>query len=492
MRGSFFLCCLWVTILSLAGIKAAALQPGGTLRQPEGRDQPLDTHYYQPVPGKLIGILPGAYPNTWPLETLVKLRVQFGITGLYRLPDTTEYRIGVMAGFNVQNMLVAIFDAYMDQIDIFPAGMYYIDEPEEHDCSGHSTYPLYTPEALAARRDYIHTSRPGSKFVISGYKFCSHNSIASTYVDAFMFSSYKSWSEFAFPVCHVNIGWGDEYERPWIPGGADQRSNWTSMRNTLGSKFSMTWVTAEGDEYSNLFQQANTLGLTGIWLYDPLPFDSSFIESFCSIAWQNGWLNRVSEPLPIQLSSFTATLLPNRHVLLQWITLSEINNYGFETQRRWDATREFETLPNSFVPGHGTTNEPQHYAFIDSTATSGQPWYRLKQIDLDGLVHYTDPISINVVAGVGNAESYEFLLHQNYPNPFNPTTEVRFEIGDVGFVSLKVYDMLGREVATLANEEMKPGRYEREFDGSNLASGVYWYRLATGTNVQTKRLILIR
>ncbi len=85
-----------------------------------------------------------------------------------------------------------------------------------------------------------------------------------------------------------------------------------------------------------------------------------------------------------------------------------------------------------------------------------------------------------------------FELMQNYPNPFNPTTIIRFDVEDLGFASLKVFDVLGREVATLVNEELKPGSYEQVFDGSGLSSGVYLYQLRAGNFVQARKLILAR
>ena len=93
-----------------------------------------------------------------------------------------------------------------------------------------------------------------------------------------------------------------------------------------------------------------------------------------------------------------------------------------------------------------------------------------------------------------------FELSQNYPNPFNPITHFGFRIADFGFVSLKVYDVLGREVRTLVNENLQAGSYERTFDATGLASGVYFYRLKAGDPsassgrrfVETKKLILVR
>lgn len=93
----------------------------------------------------------------------------------------------------------------------------------------------------------------------------------------------------------------------------------------------------------------------------------------------------------------------------------------------------------------------------------------------------------------------EYKLDQNYPNPFNPTTTIRYSIPSLGRngistykVVLKVYDVLGREVATLVDEEKPAGRYEVEFNGSKLTSGVYFYRLTAGSFSQTKKLLLIK
>ena len=91
-----------------------------------------------------------------------------------------------------------------------------------------------------------------------------------------------------------------------------------------------------------------------------------------------------------------------------------------------------------------------------------------------------------------NGIAQGFRLEQNYPNPFNPSTRIGFQIIDYGLVSLKVFDVLGREVRTLVNERLQPGSYETTFDATGLASGVYFYRLQAGELVQTKRLMLLR
>jgi hypothetical protein len=220
-----------------------------------------------------------------------------------------------------------------------------------------------------------------------------------------------------------------------------------------------------------------------------------------------------SAPLPIQIASFTASITREGFVRLDWMTLSEINSYGFEILRSTDSLEAYATLPNGRVPGHGTTNEPHTYAFVDSTVHIGFWFYRLKQTDLDGTVHTMSPISVNVLTVV-NADLIpaRFALQQNYPNPFNPTTQIPYEIpvGTRHAVSLRVYDVLGREVATLVDEVKQPGTYAVKFDGSGLASGVYFYRLSVspearrdlvpttgrdgqaGSFVDVKRMLLVR
>lgn len=209
-------------------------------------------------------------------------------------------------------------------------------------------------------------------------------------------------------------------------------------------------------------------------------------------------------PLPITLISFTGTFINGNHERLHWATLSEISNYGFFVQRKSPTDTGWAELLNSFVSGHGTILEPHEYSFVDSAVSAGQWMYRLKQVDLDGTIHYTEPITIEMVTSVleDNIPT-EVALGQNYPNPFNPTTAISYQLPAVSFVSLKVYNLLGQEVATLVDDEKPMGRHTvvwngRVTGGNHAASGVYVYRLEVRPRaggdafVSTKRMMLMK
>jgi hypothetical protein len=187
--------------------------------------------------------------------------------------------------------------------------------------------------------------------------------------------------------------------------------------------------------------------------------------------------------VPVELASFTASVNENA-VELSWITATEVNNSGFAVERKTQNT-EWENI--GFVDGHGTTTEAQSYSFIDKDLSAGSYSYRLKQIDFDGSFKY------HVLAETIEIGSIRtFALAQNYPNPFNPATIINYQIPVEGQVSLKVYDMLGNEVATLVNEMKTAGEYQVDFNAAALSSGIYFYRLQAGNFVETKRMMLMK
>lgn len=197
--------------------------------------------------------------------------------------------------------------------------------------------------------------------------------------------------------------------------------------------------------------------------------------------------------LPVQLASFTAASPNNRDVELRWRTLSEINNLGFYVQRRVQGDSLWTELANSFVPGHGTTNIPHDYLYVDANAGPGNWQYRLRQLDLDSTEHFTDPVSIQITTSVTEPVATGFMLWQNYPNPFNPETEIRFSVAQTGRTTLEVYDILGRKLLTLFDNTAEMQRiYSVRLNADMLASGVYTYVLASGTSRSVKRMLLMK
>ena len=191
----------------------------------------------------------------------------------------------------------------------------------------------------------------------------------------------------------------------------------------------------------------------------------------------------IIDALPVELAFFAANLNGN-NVELHWRTETEINNYGFNIERRTDIS---EWLSIGFVEGHGNSNSPKDYSFTDTDINqSGTYYYRLKQIDNDGTYEYFDVITVE--AGLLN----NFYLAQNYPNPFNPETRIEFTLPEKQLVSLRIYNMLGELVEELINEEKEAGSHSIIFDGSKLPSGVYNYRLKTSTFTANKKMILIK
>lgn len=201
-------------------------------------------------------------------------------------------------------------------------------------------------------------------------------------------------------------------------------------------------------------------------------------------------------PLPVELTTFTANVFDGK-VNLRWATATEVDNYGFEVQRSAfsnQRTANWETI--GFVEGHGNSNSPKEYTFTDEITAPGKYSYRLKQIDTDGSFEYSNTVTVNA----GEIIPEKFELSQNYPNPFNPVTKIQYSIPAVIAseakqsvnATLKVYDIIGREVAVLVNESKEAGVYEVEFDATKLSSGLYFYSLSAAGKTITKKMMLLR
>ena len=190
----------------------------------------------------------------------------------------------------------------------------------------------------------------------------------------------------------------------------------------------------------------------------------------------------IPSAVPVELISFNA-VIENGNVRLNWYTASETNNAGFKIERSNDGSNYEEIF---FIGGNGTTTNRNVYSYLDESVSSGVYYYRLKQVNFDGSFEYLNVIAVDL----GIPEQY--FLEQNYPNPFNPKTIITFKTPAEGQITLRVYDVLGNEVATLLDEQKPAGSYDVELDASQLTSGIYFYKLTSGTFNSTRKMILLK
>lgn len=188
-------------------------------------------------------------------------------------------------------------------------------------------------------------------------------------------------------------------------------------------------------------------------------------------------------PLPVELQKFTAAVQGTK-VVLNWVTATEINNAGFEVERRHDA-ENWVVIGN--VTGHGNSNSPISYSFSDAPTASETPYsYRLGQKDKNGSTIYSSIVSAKILT------KESLMLAQNFPNPFNPTTTISYSLAEAGHIRLEIFGIDGRFLKTLINEMQGPGKYAVEFDGANLPSGIYFCKLSTPALQLTRKMIMVK
>jgi len=189
---------------------------------------------------------------------------------------------------------------------------------------------------------------------------------------------------------------------------------------------------------------------------------------------------------PVELVSFTSAIV-KRDVNLNWVTSSEINNRGFEIERAASGLTNTVYNKIGFIEGKGKPGSITNYSFTDFRVQAGKYNYRLKQIDMNGNFKYynlSDIIDVSVPKS--------FALYQNYPNPFNPSTRIEFDIPQSSSVTLKIYDISGREIKTLLKEIKNAGYYTVDFSSGGLSSGVYFYMIKAGDFQSIKKMILLK
>jgi len=288
-------------------------------------------------------------------------------------------------------------------------------------------------------------------------------------------------------------------------GGGNPKPQWGNGVGLRGSQTLVNDTTQVDNGYSaELVIYLDSLGYTAgsttipvsIDIFDPDGYHNgmvawgtkgSFYKTFWGAEWGSEFRNiTLSGSLtPVEMVSFTGSI-SGQNVELRWTTATEKNNKGFEIQRSLD---NVNFVPIGFVNGVGTTTEKTSYTYVDKNITAGKLSYRLKQVDLDGSAMFTNVIEVNPVA--------DFTLSQNYPNPFNPSTVINFSLPVSSNLTIDIYNSIGALVGTIAKGNFAAGNHKIEFNGSNLASGLYIYSLkAVSGNgqsfVSTKKMMLIK
>jgi hypothetical protein len=192
--------------------------------------------------------------------------------------------------------------------------------------------------------------------------------------------------------------------------------------------------------------------------------------------------------LPVELLGFDLTQEGDA-VVLRWSTASERENDHFRIERRTSGS--WSTVA-ARIPGAGSSSTMHSYSYRDALVEVGTTYeYRLISVDFNGTAQALGVQSIPVMQHDPTTVT-EYRLYPNYPNPFNPTTTIAFDLAEAGQVSLKVYDIMGREVAVLANGYLPAGRHRLVFDAQGLPSGLYMFKLTAGNFSDMKKMVLLK
>jgi len=228
---------------------------------------------------------------------------------------------------------------------------------------------------------------------------------------------------------------------------------------------------------------------------------SGDVITFNSVSVQDGYyaLGAQSDAtLPVELTSFELLETRNDGITLQWITESEINNLGFNLDRRtpltnWTQIASYVTHPS--LQGQGSVSHQTIYTFTDNTVLDNESYdYRLSDVDYNGNVEYH---SLQLMGVSSSKIPEQFILYPNYPNPFNPVTTIRYDLSNESFVNITIYDMLGNVVYNLVNTNQSSGYKSVQWNATNnqgepVSAGVYLYKIQAGDFVDTKKMILLK
>jgi hypothetical protein len=319
----------------------------------------------------------------------------------------------------------------------------------------------------------------------------------------------QGWSYYYIVYIDTDRSTSTGFTSGWWTMGADYRivifDSTQYLQYHIGSDTSDTWGW-NGNQDSALtisaawngssceakvaFSDLNVTSSNTIWLQwraDSLDVNTNALEFDGMPEFYSN--SRTNVPLPVQLSSFTAST-KGRDVILNWTTATEVNTAGFEIERKLvsqeKAQAKWENV--GFVRGNGNSNRPVEYTFTDMKLNTGKYAYRLKMVDNDGSYEYSN----EVVVEIGKPDVTK--IEQNYPNAFNPATKIEYELANPSKVVIEVYNITGQKITELVNDEQVEGYYSLVFDASKygLASGIYFYRMIAMDKVTSKNVVMTK
>lgn len=270
-----------------------------------------------------------------------------------------------------------------------------------------------------------------------------------------------------------------KYDGSIVPGFPVQAEN---VHVVIGFETSPTLVDIDNDGDIEIFAGSLNKRVYG---YDtPGIAGGDIWSTYKGNAQRTGGMLKGFIPVPVELVAFTSSVTGN-NVTLNWSTATETNNKGYYIEIS-SGKNEWENA--GFVDGSGTTTQNSHYTFSIELPV-GEYNFRLKQTDYDGTFKYY-VLPETVITGV----PAKLALAQNYPNPFNPETTIHYSLPDRNLVTLKVFDILGNEIAVLVNADMPAGEHKIKFNTIEykLSSGVYIYHLTAGETRIVKKMNLLK
>lgn len=270
-----------------------------------------------------------------------------------------------------------------------------------------------------------------------------------------------------------NISWYDENlifisaskGLEYLYKSTDKGTTW-QISNEFGS--------FDGGEFGNVQMINETEAVLSLWYADYIAMSVLLKTTDAGNSWNdfgNGFI------FPFGLTDFEFTSPQIGWVATQNRSIFNTTNEGIG----WDTLQTGLTLQESI----------DNFEFFNSEISYGINQNNIYKT-VDGWITYS--IVDSIITGINEQQmtATEFMLEQNYPNPFNPSTSIQYAISNRQLVTLKVYDLLGKEIVTLVNENKQAGNYELSFDAKNLSTGTYFYKLQVGSFVQTKKMMLIK